>query len=424
MQKAMGHIRAVVSRILFIGVSVQILLGLLWMLLAFDDRQDFVGSTYAEWLDGLFSGVSYEPVVYLLQLGVAFWAGYRLLEGLGVRKIVWKVWGSLALLTYPYAMQCHMAILPDSLAFSFFLLLLAAGMKGKKTVYLFWLLAALFLPEYLYFGAVPVTVFFVLSVKKSGNFKKIGLELLLIGMVAVMAVGSHKLSGTEHEGFGEAWFRRTVWSSFYQFYPDWPQEVRDAITEEEYNAIIKLPENMTRIAIPKAETVLGIEQAGKWFGEFGTFVLKANREQLFSEVVKDAGGYLVPQVLVQLRLGGQGGSSYCARNYEIMRAGHPLLTAYYVDYSGSWFVAGMVLRVLELVIAFAAGAKVAGQRPSITQEKRSRQWLLSAGLVSGLLMVIWYTLMEPNLWDPKKALFVGCLWFFVMLPGKREASTY
>ena len=118
MQRARAHLRGLLSRILVIGVSAQIVLGLLWMLFAFDDRQEFVGSAYAEWLDCNLTGLRYEPVLYFMQLLLAFYAGYRLMDGVGVRKTFWKIWGSLALLTYPYAMQCHMAVLPDSFAFS------------------------------------------------------------------------------------------------------------------------------------------------------------------------------------------------------------------------------------------------------------------------------------------------------------------
>ena len=401
----MGHIRAVVSRILFIGVSAQILLGLLWMLLAFDHRQDFVGSAYAEWLDGLLSGVAYEPVIYLLQLSIAFIAGYQLIESLGARGIFWKVWGSLALLTYPYAMQCHMAILPDSLAFSFFLLLLASGLKHQKKLYLFWFLSAIFLPEYLYFGAVPAAFFFFSSAREKGNFKKIGTELLLIVSVVAAVLGVHKLASTEIGSLEEAWFRRTVWSSFYQFYPDWPEEVRDEITIEEYNAVPNLPENMNKIVLPKVKAVLGEKNAREWFGEFGIFVFKANRDQILADVVKDAGGYLMPQVLVQLRLSGKGGSSYCGRNYEIMRAGHPLLTGYYVDYSAIWFVVGMICILLM---------KMMSGKESCRNYKPEKKGMYVAGLLSGLLMICWYTLWEPGLWDPKKALFVGVLWILVM----------
>jgi len=114
-----------------------------------------------------------------------------------------------------------------------------------------------------------------------------------------------------------------------------------------------------------------------------------------------------------MRLAGQGGASYCTRNYEIMRAGHPLLTRYYVDYSGIWFVTGAILMFLVLVIVFVG--KIVTRQSVDLRDKKSRQWVLPASLLSGILMVIWYTLMEPNLWDPKKALFVGELWILAMV---------
>jgi hypothetical protein len=331
---------------------------------------------------------------------------------LGIEQSFGKVWGSLTLLTYPYAMQCHVAILPDSLAFSFFLLLLAAGLKGKKTIYLFWFSSALFLPEYLYFGAVPVAVFWWVSSKKYGSFRKIGLELLTICVVTVMALGFHKIMDTEHDSLEEAWFRRTVWSSLYQFYPQWPEEVTDNITDEEYDAIRKLPENMSYILIPKVEKILGEEPAQKWFGEFGNFVFKANRQQIIMETVKDAGGYVLPNVFVELRLGGKGGSSYCNRNYEIMRQGHPVLTAYYIQYTGWWFAIGMFCATLAFLVRGITGCSEEGDEYYV---KRNWRWFWGVGLVSGLLMVTWYTFQVSGLWNPKKALFVGCLWIFWML---------
>ena len=412
MQRAMEHVRAVVSRILFLGVSIQILLGLFWMLLAFDDRQEFVGSTYAGCLDRCLAGIPYEPAIYLLQLGVAFGAGYWLLEGLGARKLFWKIWGSLALVTYPYAMQCHMAILPDSLAFSCFLFMLAAGLKRKRIMYLFWFLSALFLPEYLYFGVIPLAVFFWVSAKKKRNWRKTGAELLMIISVAVMVLGFHKISSTEHVSLEEAWFRRTVWSSFYQFYPDWPEEVKAVITEEEYVAIGRLPENMVLILQPKVKAVLGEKGARQWYREFSAFVFRANREQILKEMIKDVGGCLLPQIVAEIRLGGKGGSSYCIRNYEIMRKAHPFLTSCYLGYSVWWHVMG-ILGTFMLAVGRLR------RIPENEVKAGSAKWYLrcisTAGILSGVLMVGYYTIWAFNLWDPKKALFVGLLWGLWMI---------
>lgn len=412
-QRAVGHVRAVVGRILFIGVSVQILLGLLWMFLAFDDRQEFFGSAYAEWLDRNLAGVHYEPAIYLLQLCVAFFAGYWLLEGLGARKKFWKIWGSFAILTYPYAMQCHMAILPDSLAFSCFLLLLAAGLKRRKIIYFFWLISAMFLPEYLYFGAVPVMVFLFLSARKKGNLRELGMEIMIIMSVAVIGLGFRTISSVEGEGLEEAWFRRTVWSSFYQFYPDWPTEVRAAITADEYVAIERLPENMELILRPKVKAILGEKGAGQWYREFSAFVFRANREQILKEMIKDAGGCLSPQIMAEIRLGGKGGPSYCLRNYEIMREDHPLLTSCFLGYSAWWHVVGM-LGVFIMVVGRLCSNRTNRVKATVA-EKECWRCVLTAGVLSATLMIGYYTLWASNLWDPKKALFVGILWSLWMI---------
>lgn len=426
MQRAKEHIRAVLSRILFMGVSAQIFLGFLWMFLSLDDRQDFGANAYAGVLDGLLPGVSYEPVVYLIQLGVAFIAGYQLIGSFGISRIWEKVWGSLALLTYPYAMQCHMAILPDSLAFSCFLLLLAAGVKKKKSIYVYWILSSIFLTEYFYFGLVPVVVCLFRNVKEAVLPKKKWGEMVLFAAVIVLAVCMQNGKEAEKNDHLEAaWFRRTAWSSMSHFYAYWPENVRNAITEEEYNSIRLVPENVERILLPKVESVLGEEEADKWLVEFGNFVVKENDRQFIKDVVKDAGGYLLPNVFVQLRLDGKGGSSYCNRNYEIMRQSHPLITGYYIQYASWWFMTGMLGTVLMFLTGLVAGKAVKNVAGSV---EKSRWWLWRTGIVSGLFMIGWYTFWTAGLWDPKKALFIGCIWILwtlrnvVWCSEKKEAS--
>ena len=77
--------------------------------------------------------------------------------------------------------------------------------------------------------------------------------------------------------------------------------------------------------------------------------------------------------------------------------------------------------VLMAVMAFL-NRIVTKQSVDLKEEKRSRQWMLSAGLLSGILMVTWYTLMEPNLWDPQKGLYVGSLWILWIVNELGNAS--
>lgn len=108
MQKMRRHISAVTGRIFFIGFSVQIVLGLLWMMRNVTGMQHFVGAG--------------------MRLVLAFVANYILLSSVLVhtkKSSVFSVWGSLALLTYPLAMQCHVLAAGDSVTASITLLILA-----------------------------------------------------------------------------------------------------------------------------------------------------------------------------------------------------------------------------------------------------------------------------------------------------------
>ena len=145
MQKANGHIRAVLSRMILFGLSIQIVLGILWMGCNFGRFQEFGESRFyievsKNFLFDEYTGalypvllmlargieeilpIPYTYVIQTLQLVAAFISGYVFLGALGVRKTGYGVLGSMAILTVPMAMQCHLAVLPHSLTLSAFLL--------------------------------------------------------------------------------------------------------------------------------------------------------------------------------------------------------------------------------------------------------------------------------------------------------------
>ena len=130
MQKARRALAQIAGRFLFIGISVQIVLGICWMIRAFGIFPEF-GDSYL-WLRAadtlvcddymgigypLFlmlakgiesiSSIPYPFFVYTVQILFAFYGGVVFLRSCGMTKKVWLVWGSLGLLTCPFALQCH-----------------------------------------------------------------------------------------------------------------------------------------------------------------------------------------------------------------------------------------------------------------------------------------------------------------------------
>ena len=139
MQKAAGYVCVILKGILFIGISIQTILGIVWMCCNFANIPSFGDSLfYFQVSETLkcdeYTGILYplilrltgahQSIVYLLQLAAACGAADRFLRSFGRMKKGWRIWGCLGLLTMPVVMQCHMALLPCSFVSSLMLLAL------------------------------------------------------------------------------------------------------------------------------------------------------------------------------------------------------------------------------------------------------------------------------------------------------------
>ena len=196
MQRAAGHISAIIKRILFIGISVQIILGIVWIFCNFSNIPQFGESLFYMQLGRTlqcdeYTGILYpfflwivrnnHYVVYVFQLAAAYIAANLFLRVFLQVKREWRIWACLAFLTMPIVVQCHMAVLPYSFAGSFFLLELTLlidsvrdpekrTLKKMAGLSACWLALALLLPEYLYLGAVPVLLLYLYSCVFSATF--------------------------------------------------------------------------------------------------------------------------------------------------------------------------------------------------------------------------------------------------------------
>ena len=127
MEKVTRHILIILKGVLFIGLSVQTVLGIVWMCYNFSHVPQFGESLFYMQASRTlrcdeYTGILYplllwivrrnHYVVYVIQLAAAYAVSHRFL-GVFLSGRNWKaVWGSFALVTIPVALQCHMAVLP------------------------------------------------------------------------------------------------------------------------------------------------------------------------------------------------------------------------------------------------------------------------------------------------------------------------
>lgn len=221
---------ALMRKLIFIGFTVQIAFGLLWIAYNIDYVQLFGDAAYYVMVSGslkcdeytgilypvvlllaraigMLTSVHWYSIMYLLQLLLAGVSGYFLFKTIGFfgKKYYLSFFASLCLVTFPLILQIHMAILPMSFSLSFILLELAYAYRacvivrtvparslirlavtGKRTqgaaiydfsfdiskVTLFWLLAALTELKLFVVGIIPVLYVLILELRCIRNFRR------------------------------------------------------------------------------------------------------------------------------------------------------------------------------------------------------------------------------------------------------------
>lgn len=469
MQKVAKAVLAVAGRVLFIGFSIQIILGICWMLCNFTGFQRFGESLLCEEIgktlicdeyEGILYPVlilvtkgmeelilvPYRFILYLLQIGFAFWVSYQLLGSFCVQEKSRRVWGALAMLTFPMAMQCHLAVLPDSFVSSLLLLELAVVsgilINGRRVTpgsfvkaLVCWVLAVLLRPEYLYIGIPPLVLLSLYGLGKAWKDDRKRMWYPLTLLVLVVVLGGLLLmvkNFTQEEGCYDrvtksrnaAMVSRLAWPYAGTDYEFWPGEVKAQFTFEEARQIDYYADHMDRILGRTLEEALGKERAEELFGEIAEIAWQNHKNEILHRTVWDAMGYTVSPLVLQRQFTGKIYDSYSGRNYDIMRSKTPFLTKYYMDYSCMWFGAGLVLTAVLEGVRLAAGLTEKAERRKRLQ--KLCRWLLTAVCCvfsSGVLVLV-YTLRGAGMMDYKKSIAVTLLWICWMLSsylrGMRE----
>ncbi|MCM1215867.1 MAG: hypothetical protein NC331_07650 [Lachnospiraceae bacterium] len=447
--KVTAHISAVLKGVLFTGVSIQIVLGMVWMCRNLSHVPQFEESLFCIQASRTLrcderTGILYplflwmvrrNPyVAYAAQLAVAYAAAWRFLRVFRRGK-KWKtIWGSLALMTMPLVMQCHLAILPCSFAASLLLLelaLLAEAVKnpekrtlrGAAKLCLCWLALALLLPEYLYLGAVGVVLFWGCFFRQwRGNRKAACYGLLLAAAFAGMILGINSLTRTE-EAYGRVrktplmtLTQRITWSSVLKEYGVWAEQIGDSVGEEMIWQTALYADEMDRAFFPAmeqavADQAITRQQAKEIYIALIETTWRRHRSLVVKEIIWDMLAYGASPVLLQHFLSGNGYDTYSGRNYDLFLEHTPGLSKRYMDYGCWWFaVAAALTAVLQILQPSGSG---------ITEKRAAAKVALCCLTMAGI-MALWYTMSGAGMQDYKNTALIGQLWtaWTVLLLGR------
>ena len=458
MRKAVNDWGKLLARVAILGISTQILLGIFWMLMNFTAYQEFGESRFLQkvqeslicdeytgilypLLMRMFSGmgavlpVPAHCLLYGLQILVAAGAAYYFLLGFSVvRKKAWleKLWLTLALLTFPTAAQCHLAVLPISLASSLFLasagVLLRAWQgeeEGAKTQEgterrfcwnrpaarlawfgLLWLLETLLMPEYYLFGAVLVLLYVGRMFSKSFYVVVIAAVFLsVIPLISSLTV-QEGAYGRMRNTLEAAALRRFAWEHLADDYPDWPRELQEALSQEDITKMSAHPAQIPWVLGNVVDAPLGKEKAREIYGRLAKTVGKHRWQENTKEILGDTIAYTLAPAAQLFFLAGKGQDTYTGMNYEIMRAKTPRLTSVFVKYGDGCLVGSLFLGAVLAFFAF------------FEEDQRSKKIWLRKGLcciAPLLVMILFYVFRAGGSMDEKNVLPVTAAWILCCL---------
>ena len=426
MKKIAAELAVILKGILFTGFSIQTVMGIVWMCFNFIHLQDFgepEGILYPVLRNA--SGGAY-PLLYLVQLCAAFFAAHFFLQSLYPAKGFLSVWRDFVLLTFPLAMQCHLALSPYSLASSFVLIAVSLAIRlcGNRESFsmrlfaaegLCWLMLTLLLPEYLVLGGGLFLLTGVIgAVGMLRRHRKQSLCTLLVVCAACFGIVSGSVSLSERwenpfrqEELAVSVFSRFAWQNMWNDMGQWPQEVPEALGEQVLE-ISRYADNVRLIMKPIMDETFETEKKVQHYLGMAETGWRLHASVVIRQIGWDVLGYGVTPLILPLQLQGRAYDAYSGRNYELMMSHTPVLTSRYVRYSCWWF---------RWMLAVAALLWIAGRLAGWHAESRPGfAGILLCVLTLGLI-VVWYTMRGAGVMDYKCTVAVNLFWMAAGLTG-------
>lgn len=410
---------------------LQTTMGLLWVFFQFPHLQNFC-STYellevcTTLVSDEYTGILYPLFLKLFRLieggcGLPFYIPVYLLQLCCAGMSAWLLFGTLFeeknrlrqglsaayLVSFPLLLQFHMAVRPESLAFSGLLLLTAAIIKesrNSKAVVLnrirlgiTIIIPVLLIPDMLFAEAAMLLFAAVFWLKKR---KKISLALVaLLSLLA--AFGLHTLTSTPGSGgriqksFWAAMFQRTVTEYFSRSYAVWDPDVRSVFTIEEAMECAKRSDNMMYVVGPALEETWGSQRADELYRQMALDCTRIRTKSIVFRIRDDAfDSAMMPFSILWQNQSGR--LSQTGWNYDRFREQSPRLSPFYFRFG---VLALILLTLLALV-----------QRLLAKRRWESGIWLFVLGVAVHCMVMV---LSTGNAVDYANLLPVIGLWCMI-----------
>nr|WP_289766224.1 hypothetical protein [uncultured Acetatifactor sp.] len=368
-KKAAPYLDMVLRGMIFMGFSVQIVLGICWICGNFGQVQGF-GEPDSRLYGALLRLLGEKPwAAYSLQLAAAFFAGYLFMQKLQPAAGGFAAWRGLALLTFPFALQCHLSLQPYSLMSSVFLLLLLALLKLCRKQAAALLAAA------------------------------VACAAVFTGLSGAFDADRQEKAGYSLEG---ALARRFAWPTLWNDFGRYGEELAEILQPVAWDASLS-PDDMGLLQ-ERLESRVGVEAAKEYYLQMARTGWEYHASGVMRQIGWDVLGYAATPLIFPMQMEGKGYDSCSGRNYEVMRERTPVLTRDYVDYGCWWFGWMLVLSFFLCLIQARPG-------------KSRKKIAMAIGIcfmISGIL-ILGLTMRGAGKMDYRQTIAVNALWYMAPL---------
>jgi hypothetical protein len=425
-ERIIAEVSRVLSLVLRIGLATQTILGIFWILGNLHTMQPYAGSyeyleaagtlrlnigksfLYPLFLRGImeFTAILHLnlfPFVYMVQLLLAWFSSFIILKVFPLRYP--KVYACF-LCIIPMLLQCHMAVLPDSLALSLLLLLVSLALdenhskNGKRiSGVIIWLVLVLLVPAY---GVISLPVLLWII------WQRLPFVLGVFGLALVLCI---QIPGVTFV-MTKVILERVSWPILDKMYPYWDQEVREIIPTDEVQYMALNRGSISEELAPRLTEALGNQSAEKMMRQIAKLNFTYHSREVAGQILQDGISCVFPPLGLTWELSGRVYASAGGRNYEIMKAAAPGVTKVFVAYGNIWFVAGCILLLLQVILSRTT---LEGWK----QEKPGKTLLL---VLTGLPVLVYGLLTGGGMMDYKRVIFITWLWGLGMCASCQDVA--